>query len=175
MNIELSDKMWSKHIEKTKKLFQSTKHLAFQYRLINLALVTNIDMFRWGMKSSNRCTFCDQEKEIVLHMFAKCKHVIAKIWTPLKKWLYHFCFIELEICEFEIIFNEYIDSFPNLVNTLILITKQYIYAARCQECNLCFPELIKLIAKYGNIEQMIAKKNKKSQEFDRKWEIYNRV
>ena len=51
------------------------KYRSFQYRLLHRAVVTNVQLCRWKIKSTNMCTFCAEDQETLLHLFINCKEV----------------------------------------------------------------------------------------------------
>ena len=153
----------------------STKHMAFQYRTVNFAIITNIHLKKWGKIESENCRFCQKTPENYIHMFVECEVVKNRIWIPVNKWLYHFCLIELTKNTYEIMFCKYKDSFPKLVNLIILMTKYYIYVQRCLKKKLNFIELATQVAHMRSLEEAIAKKQGKQNNFIRKWSIYDLI
>ena len=43
------------------------KARSFHYRTLNNAIILNDKLFRWKIKSTNKCTNCNQYKETLLH------------------------------------------------------------------------------------------------------------
>ena len=124
LQIEILDKDWECSFQKTCKLTLSTKLRAFQYRLNNHALITNIQLNKWGIKPTSKCTFCNDYDETYIHIFIKCSKVKKLLWKPLCRWVKYFCNVDISaIDEGSIIFNLYKDSFHDLINTIILIYK----------------------------------------------------
>ena len=175
LNKEIPDNSWRDMYYTVKKLTLSTKLRSFQFRLTNRILVTNVQLQLWKIKSSNTCTFCNKYSEDYVHLFVNCQKVRSILWYPLSKWLSYFCNIDLDIDEYKIIFNQYKDSFPAMVNTIILITKHYIYVKRCLQDRLHFVELIQTISDYKNLESIIAYRNQKSKKHKAKWLMYDCV
>ena len=130
---------------------------------------------KWDKNVSPKCTFCELHDETVIHVFCQCTIVNKKVWTPLKKWLYHFYFINLETDESTILLQMYKDSFKALVNTIILITKQYIYSIKCTNKTLYFPELVAKISMYRRLEEYSARKAKKLHVHKDKWKMYDLI
>ena len=116
LDMEISEGSW-RRIANVKRITMNTKLQAFQYRLINHAIVTNSNLYKWKKILSDKCYYCKEYEEMVTHLFVKCQNVQQKIWLPLTKWLDNFCYIKLPIDSYTIVFNEYKDSFPVLVNT----------------------------------------------------------
>ena len=50
----------------------STKLRSFQYRLLNLAIVLNIQLYQWKIMSDEMCYYCKTEKETLEHIFFHC-------------------------------------------------------------------------------------------------------
>ena len=87
--------------------------------------------------------------------------------------LYHFCFTELELEKYVIIFNTYKDSFSSLVNMIILITKSFLYVKRCLQETPQFIKLINYIAQYKKIEYFASKKINCARQIQSKWQMYD--
>ena len=123
LNYEIKDSIWEQIFRLTKTLTNCTKLQFLQYRINHRVLVTNSLRHKWDSSISPLCTFCQKSNETILHIFVECEKVV-QVWKMLSKWLKHFCFIDFHIKGYDIIFNRYRDSFPKLVNTILLIVKQ---------------------------------------------------
>ena len=69
MHTELSYKEFLKLFKNIYVITNHSKLRSFQYRMLNLAIVTNVDLHRWKIKSSPLCTFCKNENETMYHLF----------------------------------------------------------------------------------------------------------
>ena len=174
LNLEITDDMWNQSYVKTMCLTNSTKLRFFQYRLINGYILTNVRVSKWDPQVDPKCTFCHQQDETLLHLFVECVKV-NHILKLLKRWLYHFCFIQFDLEAYVIIFNAYKDAFPNLVNTIILIAKYYIFVQKVKSDELSFQALICSISKYKRIEEIIAIRSGKLNKHRKKWKMYERI
>lgn len=105
----INDDSWDQIMYETKKITPATKLWAFQYRLNSFAMVTNCQLKKWGIKTTEicTCTFCAQSIETYLHMFHYCEQVNENIWRPLKKWLDYFCYIQLRLDPYENLLGKY--------------------------------------------------------------------
>ena len=136
----------------------------FQYRLINKAIVTNIQLKHYKIKDNYRCTFCGRSKETIKHLFMECKRV---------KSLY--LFIEtvskqkLDLSPKNILFNQVVPDAKAAKNTLILITKQYIYREKCMNNKIRTLALGNYLQMYQELEGEIAKQKNKQDQHKRKW------
>ena len=84
---EITEEVWNHSFKRIGRLTLSTKLRSFQYRLINFALITNVQLAKWNLLPNDLCTFCNLYKEDYLHFFCNCEIVQRKVWTPLKRWL----------------------------------------------------------------------------------------
>ena len=84
---EMQDNEWNNNTKYTTQLMLSTKLRSLQYHLVNFALVTNIHLRKWKIKTTDLCSFCNDCKESYPHLFVKCNIVQTKIWKPLKSSL----------------------------------------------------------------------------------------
>ena len=157
LGLEISDNKWKDLYKQIIKLTNSTKLRFFQYRIINNYLITNKRLCQWKIIASDKCTFCKEETETVMHLLVGCKYVQA-LWSTLKRWLNYFCYIELEIKEEIIILNIYKGPFADMVNMIILVVKYYVYVQRCYGKQVQFCDVIGEITKYKKIEENIAKR-----------------
>ena len=149
---EIRSDTWFDMYSATMKLTNSTKLRFFQFRLINGYILTNERVSKWDKNTPALCTFCGKEIETIIHLFITCTHT-HKMWVALKKWLDHFCFLQLDIEPFDLIFNMYKNEFKQMVNTLILIMKYYIYVKKIHGHKPNFSELLCQISKYKRIEE----------------------
>ena len=161
LNKEINDTDWNKIVTEVNKITNCTKLRAFHYRLTQRILTTNIHRNKWDPSVPSSCYFCKVNEETYSHLFVECT-TVQTIWRALKKWLYHFCYVEFDVDVYTILMNRYKDSFPKMVNTIILIVKQYIYASKCLENQLNFTEVVKRIQKYKTLEHIVAIRHKKT-------------
>ena len=133
---------------------------------------TNVTVHKWKPEKSPLCTLCKNEQETTLHLLVKC-HYVQRLWKNLTKWLKYFCAIQIEFTPDLIILNNYSGYAKEAVNTIILITKFYIYCVRCDgNKTIQFQNLVSKIAYYKQIEQFIATRNNKCKKHDLKWQAY---
>ena len=145
-----------------------TKYRAFQYRLLQRSIVTNQQLYRWGIIESETCTFCQVDQETIAHLFFRCP-IVKNIWSKLKEYLHQKYKSNISIQEKDLLFNQVIEPTLHVANFLCLVTKQYIYRQRCFKKELRFKELEVIFVKTESIEKYIAMKNGKIVKHNRKW------
>ena len=174
LNIEIRDKTWEEMYNTTCKLTLVTKLRIFQFKICHRYLTTNETMARWDKNIDGNCALCKKELESVIHLMWECPDV-QKLWKALTRWFDRYCYIKLDLDCKKVIFNMYKDEFADLVNTVILITKYYVYAQRCKGNKLNFTELVKAITRYKSTELAVAHKIGKTKKYVNKWCMFDMV
>ena len=153
-----------KYIKNIYSITNTPKLRSFQYRLLQKAIITNIQLVRYGIKDSALCTFCEAEVETVKHLFYECQ-IIGSFWEKIIRWLNLREPLTWEI----ILFNNVLPNPKHLPNLIVLLAKRYIYVNRCLQKEIVFDSFKALIQDQKNIELFIAKKNNKTQQHNVKW------
>ena len=58
-----------------------TKTRMFQYKILHNILYANIMLFKFGKRSSPRCSFCKLPDETIMHLFYDCLKVQSLIFS----------------------------------------------------------------------------------------------
>ena len=69
-------------IQEIKSVFQLTKvskYRSFQYRMLHRAIITNVQLHKWGIIENNLCTLCTKSSERVVHLFGECQEVQSMV------------------------------------------------------------------------------------------------
>ena len=153
------------------KVTNVIKFRSFQYRLLQRGLVTNVQLYKWGIVSSPLCFFCLETTETVVHIMTSCS-VIKGIWQNFEEFVVENYMVDrtkLSITPRNIITNTIYPIVGHVVNFLCLITKQYIYRCKCLKNRLNFEDIIRMFRHYQCIEKYIAKKNGNEAFHKMKW------
>ena len=173
LSIELSEDLAEKVFINVLKLTVIGKLRSFQYRLLRRAVITNVHLAKWGIISSNMCSFCDIHVESVLHLMVECDHVKV-LWKKIADLCMDMFGMTISTTADKIIFNEICsNSKYRICNMICLITKQYVYRQRCQKKCLDFLELKRYIFNFRNCEKYYAIKDEKMRQFCSKWDPSN--
>jgi len=54
---------------------KETKLQAFQFKLLHRRIATNDYLYKIGISLTDICTFCEQKKESLIHLFWDCEFV----------------------------------------------------------------------------------------------------
>lgn len=146
----------------------------FQYRIVHKILITNVHRNKYDANISDRCQFCHALPETVLHILIQCP-IVKRFWTAFQRWLKYIFDIVFEIDEYNIVFNAYSGIGKLIVNTMILVAKQYIYSAKCKNEIPKFIQFVPKISQIHAIEKTIALRQNKFQKYNEKWRIFLRL
>ena len=144
------------------------KHRSFQYRFAHRALVLNTHLYRWGKNSDNLCTFCGKYKETIVHLFIDCE-VSKKLWDFVATYIFKRFDTVIQMTRSNIVWNCIASNKKSAINTLCLITKQFLYAQRCKKTIPDANCLKSIFDTYQSVEKYIATKNNKLDIYNEKW------
>ena len=152
------------------KVTNIPKYRSFQYRLLQRALITNLQLYKWGIVDTNLCFFCKIHPETIVHLLCECTITMA-LWAEIKSFIQQEFGISIELGTTQILCNEFVAR-NQLVNFIGLIAKQYIYRQKCLKQELSMRQLLGIIRNIERIEKYIASKNSKLTKHNRKWARY---
>ena len=132
-------------------------------------LYLNKQLFIFGKHDTKFCSFCNQEDETVIHLFADCSKT-KTLWIHLKTYFQHS--LELpSLCPQSAVFG-FLQADRNVfltLNHLLLLFKNYIYMSRSSR-SISLSGLLKIIKKVCILEKSYSKySDKKQRTFNVKW------
>ena len=158
-----------KEVQQIKKLTTVMKYRSFQYRMLMQAIVSNVDLCRWGIKSSDMCSMCGSAKETCQHIFYDCEQVV-QIWTEVRKLCME---IQqkaiMDISYQNVVLNRIVEPPADVCNYICLIAKQYIYSTKCLGNRVSRIKFRAMVYQAKSIEKYYAVKDSTMAKFARKW------
>ena len=167
LGTEYSKDDWAKIRTDSFYLTLSVKLRYFQFRLLSNRITTNYERSKWDKNISPNCQQCNTLMN-PLHILVECK-IAKKIWEALAKWLKYMCNIELQVDARTIVINNYKGTYAPLTNTIILITKQHLYAANCLGETPRITSILDKIKDLYYVEWNIAQQNENMTKHTKKW------
>ena len=166
-NIEITKDDFLIRFQNIYKITLSSKLREFQYRLLNSALVTNKDLYKWGLKNHDRCSFCNLETETAVHLLVKCQ-VSKGIWDYVHGTMRVLTNLFIQMSDSELFLGTINTEGHILTNLISIIIKQYLYAFRCFS-TMPSPGVIIEKKEIRHIESCAAFKNNQTEKFNQKW------
>ena len=148
-----------------------TKLRYFQYRLMSSKLITNYHINKWDKTVSQQCYRCT-EIATTFHVLYECS-IINHLWKAMAKRLSYMLNNKIILSLKTVILNDYKGIHKELVNIIILITKQFIYAQYCLKESINFMGTLKRINDYRRLETISYHKLQTKDKYQKKWELLN--
>ena len=103
------------------------KYRSFQYRFLQRAIVTNIQLKAWKITDSDLCCFCGEQVESLIHLFVQCRYV-EQLWEEVERYIKERWGIsQLHMSPKQIVLNRIYPKRNHVINMICLLTKQFIY------------------------------------------------
>ncbi len=116
----------------TKDTFLQNVHFKLMHRI----LPCNSFLYKCNLKETELCTFCNETKERLFHIFWEC-NIVQNFWLSIKQW-FAILGIVIPYCPKQIIFG--VDKehpFRDMINHVFLILKYYIFKCKCKDLIPC--------------------------------------
>jgi hypothetical protein len=153
--INITDMEWKIYNALPYKCTKSTKLQAFQYKVIHRVLGTGVFKHMCQIIDDDACTFCAEEAETLLHLFAECP-VVKAFWETLWVWLGTYLDLISELNQITIMFGD-VDSL--MISHVILTAKYYIFLCQIRKQRPCLAGVIPMLKVEYSIEKHIAKRS----------------
>ena len=144
---------------------------AFQYKILNSIMFTNVRLYKIGFKDSDLCSFCKTEPENLHHLLFLCNHsrlfwsIFEQYWLSLTNERIHLSLQDVIVGRI----SSQNSSLVDLLNYFIIIGKLHLWDCRRDNKHPDFQRFkVRLQLKY-EIERYVSLKNKKSNLFKKKW------
>ena len=97
---------------------------------------------------------------------------MRKFWKSFARWFKYICKLEVELSNSIILLNNYKGDQSILINTAILIAKQYLYACSCKVVPIQYCEFVARLHDMYMLEKNIALEENVYQKHVTKWKSY---
>lgn len=154
-----------------KRIVSDNKLRDFQFRFLHRKIFTNYILKKWKITDTDRCTFCEIEYETIEHLFFICP-ISKRFWVQLTCWYEAMTDSEINLEYKQILLNQYFERKTTILDTIILMAKQYIFRCRTLQKELNFFNFKTEMFQVCRIERRIAIKNHKEKKFRKKWGLF---
>lgn len=156
-----------------KNIVSCVKLRDFQFRFLHRRVFTNKILYKWKITETDRCTFCHDEYETMEHLFLHCQYT-KRFWQQVSSWYEAMTDLEINLTDFVIVFNQYAfeTNKISILDTIILMAKQYIYRCRCIQRDLDFHNFKMELFQTCKIERRLAYINDRRKAFCKKWSLF---
>ena len=168
------DRNWEKIFKLPFSLTKSTNCRWFQMRVNHRILATNTFLHKLGIRDNNKCSFCTDQPETLIHLFCTCPSV-SSFWQDTFCWLKNSCHHILELNPSpEEILSGIINprKSDRTLNFILLSGKQFIYANKLKNTQPHLQQFKPWLKLTYDSERYIAFKNCEWSQFNKKWLPY---
>jgi hypothetical protein len=149
----------------------------FQIRLVHRILATNIVLKEMGVVSNNLCSFCNNERESLQHLFWTCKFS-CDFWNELERLINEKCqhASNFKFSQSLILFGQDNKTKTDkILDLIIVLAKMFLY--HCRQTNRT-PRVCDFFCTFKEryaIEKYNAKVTFDSGDFSAKWAYYKEL
>ena len=134
------------------RITDDSKLQSFQFKLLHRIIFTNSKLLKCNLVPSELCTFCNERKETLLHLFVTCSRAVT-IWRNLELNLRQKCNLNITFSRNDIVLG-LLENNPtnNSLNLLILLVKRYLYVTKCKIENPTYCNFILFVKNYQSVD-----------------------
>ena len=151
LNIEIDN--WDQFYQIPYLCTKSKKYIIFQYKILNRILSTNNYLMKCNLKETSLCTFCNETRETLIHIFWDCS-IVKSLWLEFADFVFSECNLTFPVSAKNIILGS--ENSNTLVNLLIILIKYFIYSCRLDGSLPNMNGIKKFIKNSYKIEKMSA-------------------
>ena len=169
LNIYLDDHHWKTIYKICFKTLQDNYLVWLQYKILNRILGVKKLLYGMRISQDDNCRLCNDEKETIIHLFCRCP-IVQSLWENLSNWILNKLEIRIDIdnpTNFLGCFQMNFNHIP--LNSLILVTKSYIFWCAKKSRNPDIFGLQKRIKQMYYEQKAIASKNFTQDKFQKQW------
>ena len=83
LNVEISQVELNNAFNNIWRITNNSKLRSFQYLILHHAIVTNRNLYHYGMLDYDICSLCDDEAESIVHLFCEC-YLVQEFYIDVK-------------------------------------------------------------------------------------------
>ena len=151
------------------KTLQDNYLVWLQYKILNRILGVKKLLYGMRISQDDNCRLCNDEKETIIHLFCRCP-IVQSLWENLSNWILNKLEIRIDIDNPTQILGCFQMNFNHIpLNSLILVTKSYIFWCAKKSRNPDIFGLQKRIKQMYYEQKAIASKNFTQDKFQKQW------
>ena len=170
LGTEISKDEWEQIRKDSYYVTIATKLHYFQMCLLSNKIITKSRRVKWK-KINPMCVWCQNGEETTLHILWEC-NCVKKFWKCFTKWCNYAFKAEIELTAAMVILNNYKGLQKKLIQMMLLMAKQYIYACTCLNKEIQFTIFLQKVMDIYYAELQIAVSNHVQHKHSKKWFQY---
>ena len=151
---------------------KETKLQTFQFKLLHRKIATNDYLHRIGISLTDKCTFCEQDTESLIHLFWGCE-LVQTFWQKIQHWLIQ---RQIKPQDFSLTLPTclgLVDSTEDiLLHHALLIGRYHIYSSKLKKTLPNLQVFAQTVLKCQEIEKCYAYKTNTVKKYKSKWNLF---
>ena len=151
----------------------STKLRTFHFKFLHRRIATNDFLKKINLVQSDKCCFCEQETETIIHLFLHC-YMTQGFWNDVKQFLFQkglgsdFVFTDLHLTG--------LSNVPThtAIDLVLLLARYHIHSCKLGGVWPCFSVFNSKLNTIIQIEKQVALRSYRSSAFKNKWRLFLR-
>ena len=151
---------------------RETKLQIFQFKFLHRRVATNSFLHKIGLQTTDRCSFCEDESETIIHLFWECKFT-KEFWSTTRIWIKQHLQLTTASNLTQLTCFGLVDNTSNLLlHHTLLIARRYIFSCKMKNTLPKYQNFARLVENVREIEKRYANKSNSFEIFDKKWKDY---
>ena len=174
LNLQIDPLIWKKLFKICFKTIQDNYYIWFQYRIIHRILGTRKLLHSIGKVQASECIFCKLAPETLIHLFCDCT-ISKQLWNDIENWITHTTSFPIKFSPVEILLGYLNPDNFYPINTIILVTKAYIFSKSRKALPLDISDLKNNIRQVYDEQQYMALIDEKQEIFVKTWTVFKNI
>ena len=175
LDLELSRLSWQRKFRICFQTIQDQSLIWFQYRILHRILGTQSSLFRMGISNTFKCLLCKNEKETLYHLFFHCSKS-KQLWADLENLILNKVCFHIKFDPEDILLGySHQSSYSLALNTLIMVTKKYIFSGSRKGQELNIHDLITTQQKTYQEQKTVKSLEMQSAKFEKSWMQFKNI
>ena len=173
--INIDEQTWKNTYRTCFRTIQDNYLIWLQYRILYRILGTKSYQYKTKIANSPRCTICNNADQTIEHLFTEC--IPSKqVWLDIKLWIQNKLNITIVLSPIEIILGyQHKNNFQVPLNTIIMVTKSYLFWCSCTDQIDNFQYLQDRIKTVYYEQEAVSKLQNKLEQFEKNWINWKRL
>ena len=130
LNTIFTEENWYEIYSIPRSITDDTKLINFHFKLVHRIIYTNDRLFKCKIVTSDLCTFCEQEKETIEHLFLLCPYT-KLFWNSVSRYIELKTHVVFDLSPTSILLGiTNVNDLYTELNFISLTCKYYIYLCR---------------------------------------------
>ena len=175
LDLDLNRYFWQQKFRICFKTIQDPNLIWFQYRILHRILGTQSILYKMGISNTFTCLLCESEEETLYHLFCHCHHS-KQLWNQLENLIVNKVSFHIKFDHKDILLGySHQSPYSMALNTIIMVTKKYIFSTSRKHHQLNIEDLFTLLKKTYEEQKTVKSLEMQSAKFEKAWMQFKKI